>query len=166
MKIFVLIIACVALVQGNICGRHTVTEETYTTTERRLSDDTAFIVKFKLQCSSGAQGFPLFAEVGGKIYPVTKSPEQNIYQLSWVTESSNAASGTYKLRLFDDDGMNVLRKAMRNEEDTSGLSSLFDIEFNHPGNTRDLWLTSEVVGLFVAVLIYYAVCRLRSEVMD
>lgn len=167
MKWIIISSLLVALVKAEVCGKPTISNKNvYTTTERRLSDSTAFVTKFSLSCSSGSQGLPIFAELNGNIFPVTKSLEGNVYQLSWIAGPSEAKPGNYPVRFFDDEGINAVRKAIRNGEDTSNLKPLFEIDVNHPGNSRDLWISSEAVGLLLAGLFYYAVCQLRSEVVN
>lgn len=155
------------LAKAEVCGKATISDQNvYTTTERRLSDSTAFVTKFSLSCSSGSQNIPIFAEFDGKIFPVTKSLEGNVYQLSWIAESSKAKAGKYPVRFFDDEGINAVRKALRNGESTSSQKPLFEIDVKHPGNSIDLWISSEAVGLLLAGLFYYAVCQLRNEVIN
>lgn len=40
----------------------------------------------------------MYADVAGKQYPVTKSPETNDYQVSWIEKNVNAPEGTYSVR--------------------------------------------------------------------
>ena len=167
MKLLAIALFLFGFAKAEICGKATVSDKNvYTTTERRLSESTAFVVKFGLSCSSGTQAAPIYAELNGKVFPVTKSREGNTYQLSWTAKPSEAKAGTYPVRFFDDEGINAVRKALRNGEDTSSLKPLFVIDTVHPGNSRDLWITSEAVGLLLAALFYYAVCQLRSEVVN
>lgn len=93
----------------------------YTTSDAVITTETVFIVEFSLTWRNGRQNIPLYADVGGKQFPVTWGQDMERYQASWSVEHRHAHSGTYEVRFFDEESYSLLRKAQRNSEDVSAI---------------------------------------------
>ncbi|XP_064604194.1 translocon-associated protein subunit delta-like [Liolophura sinensis] len=153
-----------ALVFGSdVCSSPDVQYEVYTTPETVLSSETIFIIQFKLNCKNGAKNLNLYAEINGKTIVATKSVESNTYQISISDEHKNLPAGSYPVRLFDEDGYAVLRKAQRSGEDTSNIKVLKTITLQHKGLWTGPYVQSEFVAAGVAVLVWYLAYAARGK---
>jgi hypothetical protein len=126
------------------------------------------------------QDLVLYATVAGRTLPVAVGEESGKYQVTWTEQHANAASGTYKVHVYDEDGYVALRKAQRNNEDVSKVATLAIIDLYHPvsycvpiifihhrrmlqGATRAAYIATETVALALAAGIFYAALHFRTQ---
>nr|CAB3266614.1 translocon-associated protein subunit delta-like [Phallusia mammillata] len=150
---------------ANTCVQPTPSFSHYTSNNEKLSQSSAVVVEFTLKCKNKVDDLLLFADVEGTQIPVTKSPEGNNFQVSWTSSSLVQARKMYKVRFFDEEGYSNLRKAIRSSQDINSVKELFQVEFKHPGLSSKLWIRSELLALIVATIVFYVVCKERSEVI-
>ena len=91
--------------------------------------------------------------------------EEDRYQVSWVDDPARVSSGDYKVALYDDEGYALLRKAMRNGEDTSSVTPLVTISLNFPGAYRGPWVNSEFIAAVLAVLVWYLAFSAKNKLL-
>merc|ERR1712179_635509 len=110
------------------------------------SSYSAFLVEFQLKCVNGLKEISLYADIGDKQFPVTKSAQGDKYQISWVAKSQIVPSQTIDVRVFDEDGFSKLKKGMR-EGDAADVKPLATIEIEHPGAAPTFPVKSEILAL-------------------
>ncbi|OWF35043.1 translocon-associated protein subunit delta-like [Mizuhopecten yessoensis] len=150
-------------VLGDTCLAPEVKTQTYTTTEAVTSTDTVFIIEFTLKCKNSVSNMNLYADIQGKTLPVTRTVTGDKYQVSFSDEHANLPSGSYNIRLFDEEGFAALRKTQRSGEDTGALKPVHTINMNHPGVWKGPFLQSEFVAATVAVFVWYLAYNARSQ---
>lgn len=150
-------------VKGDTCENPTFNPKVYTTTDGTVVTDVAFIAEFTVSCPNGAKDMTLYADINGKALPVMKSMDNNRYQISWTDELSKVTAITYPVRIYDDEGFSILRKAQRNGEDTSNIKPLFLLNINHAGTHLGPWVQSEFVAAITAVLLWYLAYTAKSK---
>ncbi|KAK3103160.1 hypothetical protein FSP39_016900 [Pinctada imbricata] len=120
------------LCRGETCLQPSVKADYYTTTEAVASIDTVFVVQFLLTCKNNLRDINLYADIQGKTIPVTKTNKDDSYQISFSDEHKKLPSGTYSIRLFDEEGYAALRKAQRSGENIDSVKPLSTISISHP----------------------------------
>lgn len=85
--------------------------------------------------------------------------------MSWTEEIKTARSGDKEIRIFDEEGYTLLRKAIRSDEDTSAVPSIFTVVLNHPGTYNGPWLKSEFVAVVISFVVAYFAISSRSKVL-
>uniref|UniRef100_A0A0A9YN69 Translocon-associated protein subunit delta n=1 Tax=Lygus hesperus TaxID=30085 RepID=A0A0A9YN69_LYGHE len=167
MKSLVVLIALVSLATGGFCAVCTdpeVEAKTYTTEDGTVITNVAYVAQFSLKCSNGAKEIPLYAEVGGKTYPVVLYGKDH-YQVSWAEDLKSSGSGTYTVNLFDEEGYGLIRKAMRNNEDISSIKPLHSITVRHPGTYQGPWLNSEFLAVILSLIVWYSAFSTKSKLL-
>ncbi|XP_072174566.1 translocon-associated protein subunit delta-like [Diadema setosum] len=140
------------------------TNQVYTTTDAALSSETVFLVEFGLTCKNGVSNLFLYAEVEGMQLPVSKSGD-NKYQVSWTEEHKKAPSGTYNVRIYDEEGFSALRKAQRAGEE-SKVKPLLTIPAEHPGVSKGPWVSTELIATAVAGLVWYTAYSAKKNIQS
>ncbi|XP_042637960.1 translocon-associated protein subunit delta-like [Orycteropus afer afer] len=136
----------------------------YTTSDTVIATETVFIVEFSLTWKNGRQNIPLYADVRGKQFPVTRGQDMGRYQVSWSVEHRHAHSGTYEVKFFDEESYSLLRKAQRNSEDVSAIHPLFTVDIKHPGAWSGPWVSTEVLAAVMGTAIYYLAFNAKSNI--
>lgn len=77
-----------------------------------------------------------------------------------------ARSGDKQIRIFDEEGNTLLRKAIRADEDTSSVPSIFSVTLSHPGAYNGPWLNSEFVAAVISFVVAYFAIASRSKVLS
>lgn len=96
----------------------------------------------------------LFADMGDKIVPVTKSADGRTFEVSWVKPLDKSYSKTYEIKVYDEEGYSQLKRAQRSNTD-AGVNPLFKIDLRHPGTYKGPWLQSERVAAVASILVCY-----------
>uniref|UniRef100_A0A4D5RAI4 Translocon-associated protein subunit delta n=1 Tax=Scolopendra viridis TaxID=118503 RepID=A0A4D5RAI4_SCOVI len=149
---------------GDTCQNPQVSSESYTTTDATVVVNIAFIAQFTVKCSNNVKNLNLYADVNGKIIPVTKSLEENKYQVSWTEDPKKVSSGEHQVKIYDEEGFALLRKAQRNGEDTSNLKPSFTIGVNHHGTYTGPWVQSEFMAAATALVVWYLAYSAKSKI--
>ncbi|XP_023211689.1 translocon-associated protein subunit delta-like [Centruroides sculpturatus] len=160
---FILIVLLFENIKSETCENPSFNSKVYTTTDGTVVTDVAFIAEFTVSCPSGAKDMTLYADINGKALPVMKSMDNNKYQVSWTDELSKVSAITYPVRIYDDEGFSMLRKAQRNGEDTSNIKPLFLLNISHAGTHLGPWVQSEFVAAVTAVLLWYLAYTAKSK---
>ncbi|CAH3155213.1 unnamed protein product [Pocillopora meandrina] len=151
---------------GDACVGARPTTDIYTTKNILLSSESVFIVEFSLKCDNGAKDVNLYAEVNGKVMPVTRSTDDAKYQVSWAEEHKEAKAGVYKLSFYDDEGYAAYRKAQRSGT-PSEAKALFSIDVNHRGAGREgLYVQTEFIAVVAALLIWWSANNVKSKLQE
>ncbi|CAK8690481.1 translocon-associated protein subunit delta-like [Clavelina lepadiformis] len=153
-------------VNGQSCIQPSVSPSSYSSTNQKLSKSTAFVVEFSLKCASKTDNLQLYADIDGVQFPVTKSSESEHYQVSWTVKDKKTVAHNFDVRFFDEEGYNNLRKVIRSGQSPESIKPLFNVDFQHPGLSSGFWIKAEFLGLAVAVLVLYVVCRERSQIIS
>ncbi|XP_021079162.1 translocon-associated protein subunit delta isoform X3 [Mesocricetus auratus] len=114
----------------------------YTTSDAVISTETVFIVEISLTCKNRVQNMALYADVGGKQFPVTRGQDVGRYQVSWSLEHKSAHAGTYEVRFFDEESYSLLRK----------------------GTWNGPWVSTEVLAAIIGIVIYYLAFNAKSHI--
>nr|XP_011450485.3 translocon-associated protein subunit delta [Crassostrea gigas] len=154
------------VVLGDSCLSPEVKAETYTTTEAIVSTETVFIVQFTLTCKNKVRDMNLYADINGRTLPVTKTDKPDLYQVSISDDHKKLSSGKYEVRLYDEEGYSMLRKAQRSGESVDSVKPVTSITFNHPGVSKGPFVQSEFVAVVIAVLVWYFAYSTRSQLQS
>ena len=146
------------------CTEPVIVPTYYTTNDAVISSESVFIVEILLTCNNGAQNVALYADVGGKQFPVTRGQDVGRYQVSWSAEHKSARSGTYEVKFFDEESYSLLRKAQRNNEDLSSIKPLFSVNVDHRGAWNGPWVATEVLAAVIGLLVYYTAYCAKSNI--
>ncbi|XP_068714257.1 translocon-associated protein subunit delta-like isoform X2 [Montipora foliosa] len=151
---------------GETCVGAKPTPEIYTTRNILLSTESVFIVEFSLRCDNNPKGVSLYAEVNGKVLPVTVSSDDAKYQVSWADSHKEAKAGLYTLSFYDDEGYAAYRKAQRSGT-VNEAKPLFTIDFNHKGAGREgLFVQTEFIAVVAALLIWWSANNVKSKIPE
>ncbi|XP_074248026.1 translocon-associated protein subunit delta isoform X1 [Saimiri boliviensis] len=165
------------------CMEPQITPSYYTTSDAVISTETVFIVEISLTCKNRVQNMALYADVGGKQFPVTRGQDVGRYQVSWSLDHKSAHAGTYEVRFFDEESYSLLRKvrtpathstllslgsrmgwAQRNNEDISIISPLFTVSVDHRGTWNGPWVSTEVLAAAIGLVIYYLAFSAKTHI--
>nr|XP_037844739.1 translocon-associated protein subunit delta isoform X1 [Chlorocebus sabaeus] len=146
------------------CLEPQITPSYYTTSDAVISTETVFIVEISLTCKNRVQNMALYADVGGKQFPVTRGQDVGRYQVSWSLDHKSAHAGTYEVRFFDEESYSLLRKAQRNNEDISIIPPLFTVSVDHRGTWNGPWVSTEVLAAAIGLVIYYLAFSAKSHI--
>ncbi|XP_068714258.1 translocon-associated protein subunit delta-like isoform X3 [Montipora foliosa] len=130
---------------GETCVGAKPTPEIYTTRNILLSTESVFIVEFSLRCDNNPKGVSLYAEVNGKVLPVTVSSDDAKYQVSWADSHKEAKAGLYTLSFYDDEGYAAYRKG-------AGREGLF--------------VQTEFIAVVAALLIWWSANNVKSKIQE
>ncbi|KAL9960373.1 hypothetical protein ACROYT_G033823 [Oculina patagonica] len=151
---------------GDTCVGAKPTTDIYSTRNILLSSESVFIVEFSLKCDNNAKELNLYAEVNGKVMPVTRSTDDAKFQVSWAESHKEAKAGVYKLSFYDDEGYAAYRKAQRSGT-VSEAKALFTIDVNHPGAGREgLYVQTEFIAVVAALLIWWSANNVKSKLQE
>ncbi|XP_075394979.1 translocon-associated protein subunit delta isoform X1 [Tenrec ecaudatus] len=146
------------------CVEPQITPSYYTTSDAVIATETVFIVEISLSCKNRVQNMALYADVGGKQFPVTRGQDVGRYQVSWSLDHKSAHVGTYEVRFFDEEAYSLLRKAQRNDEDVSTIQPLFTVNVDHRGAWNGPWVSTEVLAAVLGLLLYYLAFSAKSNI--
>lgn len=150
---------------GDTCLSPQVKSQTYSTPEAVVASETVLIMEFTLTCKNGLRNINLYADIGGRTLPATKTADPNKYQISITDEHKKLPSGSYELRIFDEEGFAALRKAQRSGESTDSLKPLFTVTLKHPGIWSGPVVQSEFVAAMSAITVWWLAYRTRSKLL-
>jgi len=163
----VVLCALAAFTYGDKCIAPQVESEYYTTTDATIVSKLAAISVFTVQCQGSTDISNLYVDLNGKIVPAIKSIDnKNKFQISWTEEPKKLSSGTYVIKVYDEDGYAAVRKAQRNEEDISAVPHLFTLDVYHSGTYNGPYFQSEFVATVLSVLIYYWAYTAKSKLSN
>jgi len=151
-------------VRGDTCLAPQVKSNVYSTSEAVVSSETVFIVEFSLACKNGLVGINLYADIGGRVLPATKT-QTNTYQVSVSDEHKKLPAGTYDLRFFDEEGYAALKKAQRSGDSTDSLKPLFTISVNHKGIWTGPVVQTEFVAALGAMAVWWLAYTTRGKLL-
>ena len=161
-----LVVVLMLVVLGNTCVSPDVKTQIYTTTDGMASMDTVFVVEFSLKCNQKVENFNLYAEIGGKTIPVSKTPTADNYQISFSDEHKNLPSGSYEVKLYDDEGFSALKKAQRSGETEGQIKPIHIFTIDHPGVWKGPLVQSEFVASLVAILVWYLAYTAKAKLQS
>lgn len=90
---------------------------------------------------------------------------RNFFQVSWTDEVKKTHTGDYNINLYDEESYAAIRKAQRNEEDTSNIKPLAVVVVNNPGVFLGPWVNSELLATLLAVVISYFAFSAKSKIL-
>ncbi|KAL1110297.1 hypothetical protein AAG570_008374 [Ranatra chinensis] len=147
------------------CTKPEITSVSYTTQDATIVTNIAFVSEFTFRCSGLPSDVPLYAEVGGSVFPAVHIGREK-YQVSWTEEVGKARSGDYKVNVYDEEGYGNLRKAIRgNYEHTSPVEPLSTVIVNHPATYQGPWVNSEFMAAVLAALVWYLAFTAKSKLL-
>ncbi|CAL1298537.1 unnamed protein product [Larinioides sclopetarius] len=73
----------------------------------------------------------LFADKKGRQIPALRSADNTKYQISWTESADSLFSGEHGVNVYDEEGYAAVKKAQRNNEDSSGIPSAFFLSLYH-----------------------------------
>lgn len=164
-KIYFIILFVVCLTSGvfTSCENPEIRSTSYTTQDATILTHIAYISEFTVKCESGSLS-NLYALLGEAVQPVGMTGP-NKFQISWTEEVKNARTGDVSIKIFDDDGYTLLRKAQRVGDDLNSVPQFGTITINHPGTYKGPWISCECVAVIFSLTVsYYAIC-FRSKLL-
>ncbi|XP_059179440.1 translocon-associated protein subunit delta-like [Physella acuta] len=166
-KVLVIIALCLlpVLTYGDTCLAPQVKSQFYSTPEAVVSSETVLIAEFTVNCKNNLKNINLYADVGGRTIPATKTSEPNKYQISITDEHKKLPSGNYEIRIFDEEGFALLRKAQRSGESTDSLKPLFTLTLNHPGIWSGPIVQTEFVAAMSAIVVWWMAYTARAKLL-
>merc|ERR1712002_229341 len=153
-------------VQGETCLSPHVTSAVYTTSEVHLSSQTVIVAEFHVTCKNSLKDLKLYADFNGKTVPVVKKVATEDHQVSFTQVHKVMPTGTYTIKVYDDEGFANLRKAQRSGEDVSSINSLFVLNFEHKEASSGPVVSSEFVAASLAILVCYFAQKKRASLQD
>ena len=159
-----LLLSVICISSANICTKPEVSAQSYTTPDATILTNIGFVAEFTLKCGNGALNPSLFAELGGKTQPVARIGA-NKYQVSWAEDVKKARRGDYTINIYDEDNYAALRKAMRNNDDTSAVKPLATVVLNYPGAYQGPWVNSEFMAFVLSIVVWYAAFSAKSKLL-
>jgi translocon-associated protein subunit delta len=124
----------------------------------------AYITEFEMTCDGKKLvGTPLYAESQGRILQVGEN--KGNYQVSWVEDIGQATKGDHALRIVDDDGVSIVRKAQKTGASIDNLTPLVSLTLNHPGAYTGPWLNSEHLAAIMGVVVVYVAITSKSKLL-
>lgn len=104
----------------------------------------------------------LFADVGNKIVPVTRSLVENVFQVSWTQDLTKAYSATHNIKLYDEEGLSNLKRAQR-KETREEVTPLYTISLKHPGIYNRPWFQAERIASLAFIAVWYLAFKHKME---
>jgi len=139
-------------------------QKTYTTQDASVLTSIAYITEFQLTCDGKKLvGTSLYAESQGRILQVAEN--NGNYQVSWTEEIGAATKGDHSLRIVDDDGVSLYRKAQKTGASIENLTPLVSLTLNHPGSYTGPWLNSEHLAAIMGVVVVYVAVTSKSKLL-
>ncbi|ODN03951.1 Translocon-associated protein subunit delta [Orchesella cincta] len=139
-------------------------QRTYTTQDASVLTSIAYITEFELTCDGKkVVGTQLYAESQGSILQVGEN--NGNYQVSWVEDLALATKGDHPLRIVDDEGVSVVRKAQKTGASIDGVKPLASLILNHPGAYTGPWLSSEHLAAIMGVVVVYVAVTSKSKLL-
>jgi len=154
-----------AFIYADTCLSPTVKSTTYTTSEAVVSTETILIAEFSLTCKNGLRDVNLYADIGGRLLPATKTAQPNKYQVSVSDEHKKLPAGSYEIRFFDEEGFAALRKAQRSGESSNSQKPLFTVSVGHSGIWSGPIVQSEFVAAMAAIIVWWMAYTARSKLL-
>jgi translocon-associated protein subunit delta len=140
------------------------TQKTYTTQDASVLTSIAYITEFQLNCDGKPlTGSQLHADSQGRILQVAENSGN--YQVSWTEDLGAATKGDHTLRILDDDGVSLLRKAQKSGASTENVGPLVTLTLNHPGAYTGPWLKSEHLAAIMGVVVVYVAVTSKSKLL-
>ncbi|KAH9503592.1 SWI/SNF and RSC complex subunit Ssr4 [Bulinus truncatus] len=166
-KVLAIIGLCLlpVLTSADTCLAPQVKSQTYSTPEAIVSTDTVLIVEFTVTCKNLLKNINLYADVGGRLIPATKTSETNKYQISITDEHKKLPAGNYDIRVFDEEGFALLRKAQRSGESTDSIKPLFTLKLNHPGIWTGVIVQTEFVAAMAAIIVWWFAYTAKGKLL-
>lgn len=164
------------------CINPEITSETFTTQDATIVTNIAYVSEFQVKCKTGA-ATNLYADIEGNIVPVS-IVGQGVYQvclllmlvafetiftgfqISWTEDTKVSSRGDKVVRLFDEDGVALIRKALREGDDISSVPALGSVVINYPGAFNGPWLKSEFLAALSSLIIAYVAITSRSKLVS
>lgn len=143
----------------------TPTPVTYSTLDATILTSVAYVAEFQLDCPSLPKGFSIYAQVGDQVIPAVKISDNGKFQLSWVEEVKKAKGKDYPVKLFDDEGYSNLRKAIRNNEDTSSVELVAQFSLYYSRAYQGPWINSEFLAAVLSIAVWYFAYSAKSKLL-
>uniref|UniRef100_A0A2K6TI62 Translocon-associated protein subunit delta n=1 Tax=Saimiri boliviensis boliviensis TaxID=39432 RepID=A0A2K6TI62_SAIBB len=137
-----LLLSYLSRCSAEACMEPQITPSYYTTSDAVISTETVFIVEISLTCENGVQNMALYADVGGKQFPVTRGQDVRRYQVSWSLDHKSTHAGTYEVRFFDEESFSV----------------------DHRGTWNRPWVSTEVLAAAIGLVIYYLAFSVKTHI--
>jgi len=148
------------------CTKPIIKSTTFTTKDATIVSQIGFIAEFSLSCSdSDADGLPLFAEINGKLTPVVRTKDDNL-QVSWTEDPLISGRGERLIRLFDEEGFGLLRKAQRAGTNLKSIKEMAVVSVYHSGAYSGPWVNSEILAAVLSVIVAYVAFSTKSKLLS
>ncbi|CAL1298536.1 unnamed protein product [Larinioides sclopetarius] len=151
---------------GEVCKNPKVDTTSYTTVDGMVISDVAFVTEFSVSCDSGKKDYILFADKKGRQIPALRSADNTKYQISWTESADSLFSGEHGVNVYDEEGYAAVKKAQRNNEDSSGIPSAFFLSLYHRGTYYGPWVSTEFIAATTSILLWYIAFSARSNLMS
>lgn len=156
--------ALVSIQMGSAASCKVLDQQTYTTTDGLVLTNVAYINQFKMSCG-GNNDASLYGEVDGRLLPIVRSADGQTYEVSWNEELAKASSGEFKINVYDDEGLALLRKAQRDGTSASGVKAVVQVTVQHPGTYSGPSIQTEVLASLGAIVLWYFAYSTKADLM-
>lgn len=161
-----LVILSVCYLSSTLASKcSTPTPITYSTLDATILTSVAYVAEFQLECPSHPKGFSVYAQVGDQVIPAVKISDNGKFQLSWVEEAKKAKGRDYQVKLFDDEGYSNLKKAIRNNEDTSSVESVAQFSLYYSKAYQGPWINTEFLAAVISIAVWYFAYSAKSKLL-
>lgn len=180
---FVIIFVTLSVGYCSSCINPEIISETFTTQDATIVTNVAYVSEFQIKCKTGT-ATNLYADIEGSIVPVSVvgidiyqvslqliivpilEEKTWCFQISWTEDTKVATRGDKVVRLFDEDGIALIRKALREGDDIGGVPALTNVVINYPGAFNGPWLKSEFLAVLSSLVIAYVAITSRSKLIS
>ncbi|GFW53148.1 translocon-associated protein subunit delta [Trichonephila clavipes] len=166
LAVFILLTSLSYCALGEVCKNPKIDANTYTTVDGMVITDVALITEFTVSCDSGKKDYVLIADKKGRQIPALRSSDSSKYQISWTENAETFFSGEHGINVYDEEGFAAIKKAQRNNEDTSGIPYAFFLSFYHRGTYYGPWVSTEFIAAATSILLWYVAFSTRSNLMS
>jgi len=140
--------------------------ESYSTTDGSIISNHVYMMQFDINCPVDAYTGSFYAQIddSNELKPLVTIPG-NRYHISWISGPVSPAK-IYKIRIFNEQGLSQVRKALREGQLVSGVQELATLSLDHPGGEKGAWVQSETIAIACALLAFLYAFQSRASIMS
>ncbi|XP_055335593.1 uncharacterized protein LOC129586394 [Paramacrobiotus metropolitanus] len=126
------------------CSGAEVKGKVQSVADSTVSQHTTVVADLELTCKGGVpSSFPLYAEYNGKLYAAARNeenPKKYIYQISISDETKNFASSGIAIKVYDEDGYQLVRKGNTGAKALATLDHSIRYPYSGPSINSELFV--------------------------
>ncbi|KAF5401071.1 Translocon-associated protein delta subunit [Paragonimus heterotremus] len=144
MTSFILLfVCCFSAVYS--CSEFDTRTVAFSSKESVLSTRTVVVVEGEAKCRAKGTS-DLYAELNGVLQPVSRNPETDSFQVTFVFEHKHFPKGEYSVNFFNEQGAAAFRRSLKGVADSSS-TPVFTVTVKHKGIQTTPWVYTETLVL-------------------